>query len=138
MSDPDWAAIVDGVAEPGGIADPLPLQLLTCGLRRVVMTQPPIVVAGIVEQHIDLIIAAKISDPKRATVIDVMTEAAGIADLLPLQLPGRYGRVHSSQPPVVISRIVKQHAFLFDSLEVPDPEWSSVVDVLAKTKGVAN
>src|SRR5262245_40922624 len=65
----------------------------------------------------------------------VALSSGGVVDQGPLELAGR---VHGSEPPVVVTRIVEEHLATARAVEVADPEGAAVIDGVAEPGGVTD
>jgi hypothetical protein len=118
VADPDRAPIRD-VPEPGRVADVVPHEVVA-----VVGAEPPVAVAGEVEEHLGPRGAGEVADPDRAPIRDV-PEPRRVADVVPHEVVAVVG----PQPPIAVAGRVEEHLGPRGAGEVADPERSAVVDV---------
>src|SRR6266853_6297757 len=96
--------------------------------------EPPIVVTGVIEQHLVLTQALKGPDPERAAIINRMPKPFCIARKRPGQISGWIKR---AQPPIIVTWVIKENLVLINILKPTKPEWTTVVNGMSETLGVA-
>ena len=110
-SHPEGATVINTVAKACRIAGQAPDDLLA-----VMGTQPPVVVARVIEQHFGFTVGVEVANPGRAADRR-RAEAGRIAGQAPNDLLAAVG----TQPPVLIPGIEKQHLGLVRRREVAGP-----------------
>src|SRR6266853_1178570 len=88
--------------------------------------EPPIVVTGVIEQHLVLTQALKGPDPERAAIINRMPKPFCIARKRPGQISGCVNR---AQPPIVVTGVVKEKIIPAVTVKICLPKGPAISDL---------